>query len=57
MDWADDITYAVHDLDDFARAGLIPLDQLAHDAREGAATGRTSPTTPSCQQMARRRTI
>jgi dGTPase len=34
MDWADDITYAVHDLDDFARAGLIPLDGLASDPRE-----------------------
>lgn len=28
MDWADDLTYAVHDLDDFFRAGLIPLHQL-----------------------------
>lgn len=34
MDWADDITYAVHDLDDFSRAGLIPLDKLASDIRE-----------------------
>jgi dGTPase len=34
MDWADDITYAVHDVDDFSRAGLIPLDALAHDHRE-----------------------
>ena len=34
MDWADDITYAVHDLDDFSRAGLIPLDKLASDPRE-----------------------
>jgi dGTPase len=29
MDWADDITYAVHDLVDFYCAGQIPLDRLA----------------------------
>lgn len=29
MDWADDVTYAVHDLADFFAAGLIPLDRLA----------------------------
>lgn len=36
MDWADDIAYAVHDVEDFFRAGLIPLDRLAQKGgREG----------------------
>jgi dGTPase len=29
MDWADEIAYAVHDVEDFFRAGLIPLHALA----------------------------
>ena len=29
MDWADDVTYAVHDLEDFYRAGLIPDRQAS----------------------------
>lgn len=32
MDYADDLTYAVHDLNDFFRAGIIPLDQLLREA-------------------------
>jgi dGTPase len=28
MDWSDDVTYAVHDVEDFYEAGLIPLERL-----------------------------
>ncbi|MDE0375333.1 MAG: dNTP triphosphohydrolase [bacterium] len=34
MNWADDVTYAVHDLEDFYRAGLIPLHRLLHQAEQ-----------------------
>lgn len=36
MDWSDDVTYAVHDLDDFFRAGLIPLEDLCREGDEQA---------------------
>ena len=34
MDFADDIAYAIHDVEDFFRTGLIPLDRLFRDDEE-----------------------
>lgn len=34
MDWADEIAYVVHDLYDFSRAGLIPLERLSESRTE-----------------------
>jgi dGTPase len=31
MDWSDDIAYAVHDVEDFYRAGMLPLDRLSRE--------------------------
>lgn len=36
MDWADDIAYAVHDMEDFYRAGFIPLHRLLDDVPDGS---------------------
>ncbi len=44
MDYADDLTYAIHDLMDFYRAGLIPLHELFREAiDEGSNDSSTGP--------------
>jgi dGTPase len=40
MDWADDVTYAVHDLQDFYQAGLVPLHRLCDGGRDDKELGR-----------------
>jgi dGTPase len=40
MDWADDVTYAVHDMDDFFRAGLVPLDRLSSSDGPASPEGK-----------------
>lgn len=34
MDWADDVAYSIHDLEDWYRAGYVPLPRLAELASE-----------------------
>ena len=49
MDWADDITYAVHDMEDFYKAGLIPLEQL----HGYGSYGQNASMTPEVERVAR----
>jgi dGTPase len=55
MDWADDITYAVHDLVDFYCAGQIPLDRLADDNDPSERSSFFSEVFTRCQDLAPRR--
>ncbi len=41
MDWADDVAYSVHDLEDGLHAGLVTLDRLRDPAEQLAVAGLT----------------
>lgn len=55
MDWADDITYAVHDLLDFFCAGQIPLERFSDDSGSSEKGLFFAEVFARCQDLAGRR--
>ena len=57
MDWADDVTYVVHDLEDFYRVGLVPLDLLASDPLSYNDFGQGSSSATTSRNLRRRHPV
>lgn len=55
MDWADDITYAVHDLLDFFCAGQIPLERLSDENDSSEKSLFFAEVFNRCPELAQRR--
>jgi dGTPase len=55
MDWADDITFAIHDLIDFFRAGRIPLERFADDGARGERESFCEEVFSRCPELRHRR--
>ena len=51
MDWCDDVTYSVHDVDDFYRAGMIPLHLLFGGAAHSGGARGTEPEWEKFRQL------
>lgn len=56
MDWADDITFAVHDLVDFFCAGQIPLERLSDGGGGAERESFFAEVFSRCPELANRRT-
>jgi dGTPase len=55
MDWADDVAYAVYDMEDFYRAGLVPLDRLIENNDPQSVRRRGKNTLESFLESVHRR--
>lgn len=51
MDWCDDVTYAVHDVEDFYRVGMIPLNLIFGGATTASGPGSNDAEWEKCRSF------